>query len=95
MRTALLEPFARTEKRPLRFLITFSDALMRSGKPGARHRELLGPAASAKKNEGMTQTVRARGPLRGRENQDQKATEILLAAQTERMFAEQAAEMIS
>src|SRR5216683_2061631 len=48
--TALLEPFARTEKDPA-FLITFSDALMRSGNL-ERARELL-DRLLREKNEGM------------------------------------------
>src|SRR5437879_7072808 len=81
--TALLEPFARTEKDPA-FLITFSDALMRSGNL-ERARELL-DRLLREKNEGMTQLFELADRYVAA-NQDQKATEILLALKR-RMFAD-------
>ena len=67
--TALLEPFARTEKDPA-FLITFSDALMRSGNL-ERARELL-DRLLREKNEGMTQLFELADRYVAA-NQDQKA----------------------
>src|SRR5258708_2582745 len=81
--TALLEPFARTEKDPA-FLITFSDALMRSGNL-ERARELL-DRLLREKNEGMTQLFELADRYVAA-SQDQKATEILLALKR-RMFAD-------
>src|SRR5258706_1116249 len=81
--TALLEPFARTEKDPA-FLITFSDALMRSGNL-ERARELL-DRLLREKNEGMTQLFELADRYVAA-SQDQKATEILLAV-NRRMFAD-------
>ncbi len=81
--TALLEPFARTEKDPA-FLVTFSDALMRSGNL-ERARELL-DRLLREKNEGMSQLFELADRYVAA-NQDQKATEILLALKR-RMFAD-------
>src|SRR6267154_891018 len=81
--TALLEPFARSEKDPA-FLITFSDALMRSGNL-ERARELL-DRLLREKNEGMTQLFELADRYVAA-NQDQKATEILMALKR-RMFAD-------
>src|SRR5467141_4781924 len=80
---ALLEPFARSEKDPA-FLITFSDALMRSGNL-ERARELL-DRLLREKNEGMTQLFELADRYVAA-NQDQTATEILLALKR-RMFAD-------
>src|SRR5260370_336829 len=80
---ALLEPFAATEKDPA-FLVTFSDALMRSGSL-ERARELL-DRLLREKNEGLTQLFELayRYVSAG---QDQKATEILQALKR-RMFTD-------
>src|SRR2546428_4381410 len=80
---ALLEPFAASEKDPA-FLITFSDALMRSGNL-ERARELLDQLLR-EKNQGMTQLFELADRYVAA-NQDQKATEILLALKR-RMFAD-------
>src|SRR2546427_71064 len=80
---ALLEPFAASEKDPA-FLITFSDALMRSGSL-ERARELLDQLLR-EKNQGMTQLFELADRYVAA-NQDQKATEILLALKR-RMFAD-------
>jgi diguanylate cyclase (GGDEF)-like protein len=80
---ALLEPFATTEKDPA-FLVTFSDALMRSGNL-ERARELL-DRLLREKNEGMTQLFELADRYVAA-NQDQKATEILLALKR-RMFTD-------
>src|SRR5258707_10405374 len=81
--TALLEPFARTEKDPA-FLVTFSDALMRSGNL-ERARELL-DRLLREKNEGMTQLFELADRYVAA-RQDQKATEMLLMLKR-RMFAD-------
>src|SRR5258707_13542392 len=81
--TALLEPFARTEKDPA-FLVTFGDALMRSGNL-ERARELL-DRLLREKNEGMSQLFELADRYVAA-NQDQKATEILLGLKR-RMFAD-------
>jgi diguanylate cyclase (GGDEF)-like protein len=80
---ALLEPFASSEKDPA-FLVTFSDALMRSGSLG-RARELLDQLLRDK-NQGMTQLFELADRYVAA-NQDQKATEILQALKR-RMFAD-------
>src|SRR5712692_5412678 len=80
---ALLEPFATSEKDPA-FLVTFSDALMRSGNL-ERARELL-DRLLREKNEGMSQLFELADRYVAA-NQDQKATEILLALKR-RMFAD-------
>src|SRR5467141_3093998 len=80
---ALLEPFATTEKDPA-FLVTFSDALMRSGNL-ERARGLL-DRLLREKNEGMTQLF----DLADRyvaASKDPTATEILLALKR-RMFTD-------
>ncbi len=80
---ALLEPFAATEKDPA-FLVTFSDALMRSGSL-ERARELL-DRLLREKNEGMTQLFELADRYVAA-GQDQKATEILQALKR-RMFTD-------
>src|SRR5438445_5341368 len=80
---ALLEPFAASEKDPA-FLVTFSDALMRSGNL-ERARELLDQLLR-EKNQGMTQLFELADRYVAA-NQDQKATEILQALKR-RMFAD-------
>ena len=80
---ALLESFAASEKDPA-FLVTFSDALMRSGSLG-RARELLDQLLR-EKNQGMTQLFELADRYVAA-NQDQKATEILQALKR-RMFAD-------
>jgi diguanylate cyclase (GGDEF)-like protein len=80
---ALLEPFATSESDTA-FLVTYSDALMRSGNL-EKARELLDKLLR-EKNEGMTQLfdLADRYVAAG---QDQKATEILLALKR-KMFAD-------
>ncbi len=80
---ALLEPFAASEKDPA-FLVTFSDALMRSGSL-ERARELL-DRLLREKNEGMTQLFELADRYVAA-GQDQKATEILQALKR-RMFTD-------
>jgi tetratricopeptide (TPR) repeat protein len=80
---ALLEPFAATESDAA-FLITFSDALMRSGHL-ERARELL-ERVLREKNEGMTQLFELADRYVAA-GQDQKATDILLMLKR-RMFAD-------
>jgi diguanylate cyclase (GGDEF)-like protein len=80
---ALLEPFAASESDAA-FLVTFSDALMRSGNL-ERARELL-DRLLREKNEGMTQLFELADHYVAA-GQDQKATEILLALKR-RMFAD-------
>jgi diguanylate cyclase (GGDEF)-like protein len=80
---ALLEPFAKSETDTA-FLVTYSDALMRSGNLESA-RELL-DRLLRERNEGMTQLfdLADRYVAAG---QDQKATEILLTLKR-RMFAD-------
>src|SRR6266436_2609493 len=80
---ALLEPFAASESDAA-FIVTFSDALMRSGNL-ERARELL-DRLLREKNEGMTQLFELADRYVAA-SQDQKATEILLALKR-RMFAD-------
>src|SRR6267142_2069655 len=80
---ALLEPFAASESDAA-FIVTFSDALMRSGNL-ERARELL-DRLLREKNEGMTQLFELADRYVAA-GQDQKATEILLALKR-RMFAD-------
>jgi diguanylate cyclase (GGDEF)-like protein len=81
--TALLEPFAKSETDTA-FLVTYSDALMRSG--NLEHARELLDRLLRERNEGMTQLfeLAERYVAAG---QDQKATEILLALKR-RMFAD-------
>ncbi len=80
---ALLESFAGSEKDTA-FLVTYGDALMRSGNL-EKARELL-ERLLREKNEGMTQMFELADRYTAA-GQDQKATEILLALKR-RMFAD-------
>jgi diguanylate cyclase (GGDEF)-like protein len=80
---ALLESFAGSEKDTA-FLVTYSDALMRSGNL-EKARELL-ERLLREKNEGMPQMFELADRYTAT-GQDQKATEILLALKR-RMFAD-------
>src|SRR5216683_3090745 len=80
---ALLEPFAASESDAA-FLVTFSDALMRSGNL-ERARELL-DRLLRERNEGMTQLFELADRYVAA-GQEQKATEILLTLKR-RMFAD-------
>src|SRR6266478_4743390 len=80
---ALLEPFAASESDAA-FIVTFSDALMRSGK--LEHARELLDRLLRQKNEGMTQLFELADRYVAA-GQDQKATEILLALKR-RMFAD-------
>jgi tetratricopeptide (TPR) repeat protein len=80
---ALLEPFAKSETDTA-FLVTYSDALMRSGNL-EKARELL-DRLLRERNEGMTQLFELADRYVAA-GQDQRATEILLALKR-RMFAD-------
>jgi diguanylate cyclase (GGDEF)-like protein len=80
---ALLEPFSTSESDAA-FLVTYSDALMRSGNL-EKSRELLDKLLR-EKNEGMTQLFELADRYVAA-GQDQKASEILMALKR-RMFAD-------